>query len=250
MIAHFPSGEKSPAMPSPSGIGGDLACRARPRCRLGHPPLPARRTAACSRHVRYPPAATSRARKDPALGSPGGHGHHRGALFIPGQQNPAIGGDILQRNPTREHGTPDAGARRDLLHRYGAAVPLAWPKTIPRNRRETRPALPRFPSRRRELSFARNVNQRDHAPVIVVGRMIEERDLVALGRNSGMADPAIGFVQNMPDGIFKPLLAPHIANNGQSSSHPEPNPPRMTFSAIWRGDSPAQRDLAQGAAER
>ncbi len=59
----------------------------------------------CCRRARYPRAATNPTRRGPAPWSaPAAIRQHAGALFIPGQQNPAVGRDILQRHSSRRAG--------------------------------------------------------------------------------------------------------------------------------------------------
>ena len=55
------------------------------------------------------------------------------------------------------------------------------------------------------------------AVVFFVG-VVEKGDLIAFGRDAGMADPAGGFIEDVADGKFKPLPARRVANNGEGFS--------------------------------
>ena len=75
-----------------------------------------------------------------------------------------------------------------------------------------------LPSGRKGGLVSGKIHERDDTTVVHVDWVVKEGDLIAIGRDAGMADPTGSFVEDVADGEFKTLPAAYGADDGEGFS--------------------------------
>src|SRR5882724_603304 len=134
-----------------------------------------------------------------------------------GDENPAVGGDVFHNEPNRNRVHGAYTARRcdgtQLISR--AVIRGCEPDFIAVG--GPGQAAQVFPLFGQRLLAASEIDDGDGAASVGLRRMFQKRKLAALARKMDLAQPSVGLVEDLADGVFQTVAAVDDVNDGQAS---------------------------------